>query len=387
MGRLCQRRWLLAELALLCLFLPAALGVAAQEVLTRGVDFSGIRLAVTAPEGDELPQLLEQYLGQMRDVSSYCTVEAMAEEEALSALERGGVVAVLRLPEDFARGVMRGDNPDVQVLVNGDQPLTALLTLWVGQSAADLLAAVQSGIYAVLDLWETAPPEGLSRQQAMTEINLRYISWTMNRQEMFHLSEISATGVLPVQKHYALCFLAYFSLALAPLFVRLYSGSGLRFQRRLRAAGRSAAGGYGAAVLASGAVLFPLLLMGLLLLAGEFSAALLPAAAAAALFAAIFASFCCLAAGGAAGCGVLAFLTALLSLALAGGILPPALLPPSLRHLSPVSPVSWMLNLWGRALGYELELSLLPLAATAAVLAVVGYRLFCRRLDGKEGET
>ena len=77
LGKLCRQRSLLAGLAFLCLFLPLTLGTAAQQVLSKGVDFSGIHLVITAPEGDALPQLLERYLGQMQDVRAYCTVEAM----------------------------------------------------------------------------------------------------------------------------------------------------------------------------------------------------------------------------------------------------------------------------------------------------------------------
>lgn len=386
MGRLCQQRWLLAELVLLCLFLPLILGTAAQQVLTQGVDFSGIRLAVTAPEGDELPQLLEQYMGQMQDVSRYCTVEAMEEDEALAALEAGTVTAVLKLPEQFAQGITGGTNPDVQVIVGGEQPLAALLALWVGQSATDLLAAVQAGIYAVLDLYEAAPPAGMTWDQAMMEINLKYISWMMGRQGMFRLSEVSAAGALPVKEHYGVCLLAYFALALAPLFARLYQGDWLRSQRRLRAAGRTGAGGYAASVLASWAVLLLLMIPGLALTAGRISLPLLGAAAVTALFAAVFASFCCLLTANTAGCGVLAFLVSLLSLALAGGILPPVLLPRAVQAAGAASPVSWLRNLAGRAMGYETPGGLWPLILVTAALMALSCCLYCLRLDGKGAE-
>lgn len=52
MGRLHRQLWLTAGLALLCLALPLGAGRAAQALLTRGVDFRGVTLAVTAPEGD-----------------------------------------------------------------------------------------------------------------------------------------------------------------------------------------------------------------------------------------------------------------------------------------------------------------------------------------------
>ena len=86
LGKFCRQRWLLAGLILLCVLLPLAAGQAAGRLLSRGVDFSGVTLAISAPEGDDTPALLEQYMGGMEDISQYCTVLAMEEEEALSAL-------------------------------------------------------------------------------------------------------------------------------------------------------------------------------------------------------------------------------------------------------------------------------------------------------------
>ena len=60
MGRLRRQLLLLAGLALLCALLPFLAGQCAQSALSQGVSFSGITLAVTAPEEDSTPQLLEK---------------------------------------------------------------------------------------------------------------------------------------------------------------------------------------------------------------------------------------------------------------------------------------------------------------------------------------
>ena len=387
LGKFCRQRWLLAGLILLCVLLPLAAGQAAGRLLSRGVDFSGVTLAISAPEGDDTPALLEQYMGGMEDISQYCTVLAMEEEEALSALRDGEVTAVLVLPEDFIRGVMRGENPDLRLIAAGDRPLESLLLLWVGQSAADILAAFQSGVYAVLDLYDQTPPPGLTRDQVVFDINLEYISLALGRESMFRQEEISATGVLPVPLHYALALLSYFALAAAPLFVPLYSGSWLRFQRRLRAAGRGYAPGCLSAAAVSGLALLLLLAPAMLLAGGENAAAVLAAAAGMSLFCALFGALCCLAAGSAAGCGTLAFLIALASLILAGGVLPPALLPGALRRLSWLSPVTWLMALAAWPMGYECA----PAAQILAVLgigaggmAAAALALYRRRADRQE---
>ena len=94
MGKLCQQRWLLAGLVLLCLLLPLGAGRAAEVLLSRGVNFAGVTLAITAPEGDGVPQLLEQFMGEMEDIAQYCNIVALEEGAALEALSRGAAEAV-----------------------------------------------------------------------------------------------------------------------------------------------------------------------------------------------------------------------------------------------------------------------------------------------------
>lgn len=386
LGRLCQQRWLLAGLALLCLLLPLGAGRAADVLLSRGVDFHGVTLAITAPEGDDVPQQLERFMGNMEDIAQYCRIVSMDEEGALAALERGEVTAVLALPENFIRGVMWGENPDLRLIVAADRPLESLLLLWVGQSASDILSAFQSGVYAVLDLYEEAPPPGLTRDQVVLDINLRYISLALDRTGMFRTEEISATRTLPVPLHYALALISYFALSAAPLFVPIYSGDWLRPQRRLRAAARSSAVGYWSGVLSETVFLLPLLLPALLLSGGGAPLPLTASALGMALYCSLFCSLCCLATRSAAGCGAVAFPISLASLALAGGIVPPVLLPRPVQKLSWLSPVTWLMELAAASMGLcQVSASTWTgLVLTGAGMAALALVLYRRRADSGE---
>lgn len=386
LNRLCQKRFRLAGLVLLCFLIPLGAGKAAGYLLSRGVDFKGVALAVTAPEGDDTPQLLERYMGHMEDIAQYCRITAMDREAAAAALKSGDVIAVLVLPEDFIQGVMWGENPDLRLIVAGDRPLESLLMLWVGQSACDILSAFQSGVYAVLDLYEQAQPPGLTRDRVVADINLRYIRLALDRESLFQVQEISATGTLPIFLHYALALLAYLALSAAPLFIPVYSGGWLWFQRRLRGAGRGVFTGYTSGVAAGTCALFLLLAPGLLIMGKSGIAALLAAALGMAVFCSIFCALCCLASGNAAGCGVIAFVVSLLSLALAGGIVPPVLLPEGVRQLSNLSPVTWMIRLAAWPMGYDMPLSAIAgLLLAGAGMIALSLMLYRRRIDQKEG--
>lgn len=382
--RLCRRLWLLAGLAALCAVLPALAGRAAEASLSGGAPFSGITLAVTAPEDDGLPRHLAQLLGGMADLSRYCRVEAMEREAALAGLAAGHVTAVLELPEDFIQGVQTGKNPDLKIIVDGDRPLESLLTLWVGQSAADLLAAVQSGIYAVLAEYDRAPPAGLSREQAVTEINIRYVQWTLNRQDLFREEKLLPTDTLPIALHYALSLLSFLFLSAAPAFAWICQEPWLSGLGRLRYARRSPlwglAAGWAACWLFASSSAF-LTLLALRLPAAE---ALGTAAVWAAFFAA-WASACALVTESAAACGGVSFLLALLFLALSGGIVPPVLLPEAMRPAVEMSPVAWMRALAARPLGYTaMDHPAGRLLAAAAALGLLSGWLYVRRTARRE---
>lgn len=374
LGKLCQQPLLLAGLAFLCLLLPVAAGSAAETVLSRGVSFSGITLAITAPEGDAVPQQLEQVLSGMRDVRQYCQVVAMDNHGAQEALARGEVTAVLVLPEDFVQGILNGTNPDVALLVNADAPLEALLTFWVGQSASDLLAAFQSGIYAVLELYTEQPPAGLTYDDVVMKINLRYISWMMNRQSLYQVQEIPVAGQLPVGLHYSLGLFAWFVLTLAPMLTPVYDAKWIRSQRRYRAVGRGGVLFYSGTAAACWAAEFVLMLVFLLTVVRGDPAAALMAALVCSLFCAAFGSVCCLLTPDTGSCGVVSFVAGLVFLVLSGGILPPVLMPAFLQPLMKLSPVAWLRDLLALPGGYEPESGIVAalLLASAGMLLAGG---------------
>lgn len=381
LGKLCQQRLLLAGVALLCFLLPLCIAPAAEAALSRGVAFSGIELAITGPEGDPVPGQLEQILPQMSDVSEYCRVSAMDYDEAVQRLKRGEVTAVLVLPENFVQGVMNGTNPDVELIVSGDRPLEALLTLWIGQSASDMLAAFQSGIYAVLELYTENPPAGLSHQDVVAKINLRYISWMMNRQEMFRIQTVSATEQLSVGLHYGLSLLIFLLLSMSPFFAPVYSGKWIAAQRRFRTVGRGSGMFYVSTLLGCWIVIFPLLLAAQLVIVGGSVFLSIAVCALCTLFCAAFASFCCLVTADTGSCGVLSFSGALVMLALSGGILPPVLMPEVLRKWIACSPVTWLRSLLAMPAGeYDVQPGMIGVVAGVCVLMIAaGALLYGRR--------
>lgn len=385
LGKLCRQSVLLAGLALLCLAAPVLLGNAVEESFSSGVEFEGITLALTCGEEDENLHLVRQFLNSMEDMSRYVTFLSMEQTQAMEALEKGEVTAVLHVPWDYVLGIMSGENPDIIVYVNEDQPLEGLLLYWVGQSAADLLASVQAGIYAVQDSHAVNPPENLPRWQMIEQINLVYITWTLNRQALFRTVPLSAAVSMPVSTHYQLSLLVWLLLSIAPVFCPLFDPKRLASRRRLRSLGYSEKSCYFSDFTACSLLLLVLAILPLVTLAGLAGMLL---AVVFALFCAGFGCLCCLLTGNSARCGGLSFLVSLAALALSGGIVPPVMLPQTLRNLQWLSPVTWLRDLAAAALGYECPIgSVALLLLCAAAMSAGCLLLYRRRMDKGEVDT
>ncbi len=382
LGRLRWRLLPLAGLVLVLALLPQRFGRRVESALTETAAMEELRLAVAAPEGDGTPELLEKLLGRMSDIREYCTFTAMGEEEARNALERGEVSAVLLLPENFIQAVQWGENPRVTLLVDETRrPLEALSTLWVGQSAMDLLTAVQTGIYAVLEVTGGA---GLDRDRVVEEINFLYAQSFLNRGGKFAREDMTPTGALPLARHYQLSLFAFLLLLLPVATAVWYQGAWPDSLGRLRRVGR----GWGCGFLS--ALLSAFLVMAVI---AGISAAVLGLAAGQALLCALvwgsfLASYCGLVAlltRSLAGCGTTSLLLAMASAFVAGGILPTALLPEGVAALGPLSPVSWLRDSMARSLGYGAEGNVWILPVAAVVCAVLSALLYRRRWEKEWG--
>ncbi|MBD5148029.1 MAG: hypothetical protein HDT19_04495 [Oscillibacter sp.] len=376
----------LAGLAALCAALPWLAGAGAEAALSQGSGFTGLSLVITSPEGEAVPESLAGYLAAMPEVGQYCQISAMEYGEALTALDEGRAAAVLALPGDFIPTVQRGEAAEVRLLVDSRRPLEGALALWVGQSAADLLAAVQTGVYTVLDAYDSTPPPGLDRDRAVMEINLQYVQWVLRRQGLFRQEVLSPTGVLPIAPHYQLSLLWFLVLSLAPLFAWNFQGEWLTCQRRLRWAGQSPLWGYGASLtvcgLGAAAAVFPVLS----LWAGGISGHAAWAALLGGIFFAAWAALCGTAGKTAAGCGGLSLLLSLGALVLSGGVVPPALLPQAVRRLTALSPITWLRSASAASMGYPAEGDGLFILTAAVLLGCTAAVLYKRRVREQEGK-
>ena len=241
---------------------------------------------------------------------------------------------------------------------------------------------MQSGIYGVLEVWQSGARGDLTWDGILTGVNLRYIGKTLNRQKLFTIEELSPTGVLPVEVHYGLSLLAFLGMSAAPFFCPLFRSSRLRSRRRYRALGYGEGFLLGADVLGVILAEWFLLLLPAAVICRSLPAAV-PGAAVMGCFCGLFACLCCLLTDSAAACSVLSLLTALAALIVSGGIVPPVLLPETLRSLGALSPITWLRTAGAWGMGADQGGNLLFCAIACLIMAGASFPLYKRKQ--KEG--
>ncbi|MBQ9166122.1 MAG: ABC transporter permease, partial [Oscillospiraceae bacterium] len=227
--RLRGQAGLLAVLMALAVLLSAGTGILLEQLFADHSGFTGMTIAVCGAEGeDDLTRRLVSAAALAADVDDYCTIRAVTEEEGRAALEEGRVSALLILPEGFLDSVLTGENKPVTLLTDGQQPLESWLIGELGQSVSRMLAAAQAGIYTVLEEYDRAGLEEPAREDLIWEVNLAYIGWVADRNDVYETITVSPTGSdLPAAEHYALTVLAYLPLLCSALVYPAFGGGEL----------------------------------------------------------------------------------------------------------------------------------------------------------------
>lgn len=365
--RLGRRLFLLAVIAAAFVMLAFPLTAGMQSLFARD-GYEGLTIAVVGQGGEG--EALASFAGNLADVAAYCRFTAAGEDEAMEQLARGEVTAVLVLPPHFVDSILTGENESAVLHLNPKRPAESLLTLYAGRCASDMLSAAQGGIYAVLDALDDA---GISRENAVYEINMEYIRFTMSRGNLYETETVNLSGAEPIGEHYVRSALAWLLTAAGTLFFPVLSTRQGAWRNRLKSAGCTGTQWALGALLP--VLLCEVLLAAVLCIAAESFA--VAGCLCCALYACGVGSLICILCPGEvwAGAGLFAFSTA--AAFLSGGIVPPMLLPRSLRDSALVHSFS----LLRRCLGGEASI---PLALTGAVLLVLSFLLLRRSFD-REG--
>ncbi len=143
--------------------------------------------------------------------SSFSFVE-MTEEEAMSALEKAEVCAVLVLPKEMISGIINSTNTPARLYLSGGNSLPSLLIAKYAEAGSRTLGSAQAGIYAASDLYrEYGITEHLS--DIYYDINTANLKYALSREAAFSTKTSSALDEFSFVDYYGctilLCLLLF----------------------------------------------------------------------------------------------------------------------------------------------------------------------------------
>lgn len=162
----------------------------------------------------------DSYLGvgvyalQNLDSSRYAVdFEQMDEESAEKALRAGEISGYVNIPDDFIKGILKGQNTPAQYYIRkGAANFGTIIISEIASTVSDLVTQSQTAIYSMQDVARAyGRKQGLSNKTKM--LNLMYIDYILNRTNMFE-SEVGGIADGLSLGGYYLCAVAVLMLML-----------------------------------------------------------------------------------------------------------------------------------------------------------------------------
>ncbi|MFR5634654.1 MAG: ABC transporter permease [Monoglobales bacterium] len=356
------------------------LGMAALLILAGAAAFFTGRLAygdkvserivvgVVLPEDDRLAGKAMSMAASLESVGSLCDFVTVDEKTAEDGLENGEFYAVMKIPEGLVESIMDGTNLPVRVVFPGKVSAEGRIFRELTEAGAVILGSAQAGIYAGDQVIRTAGEGmGLSpekRQEAVAcleqDLNERYLSYSLAREDCFFPRKVSATGDLDMVSYYGIsAFILVLLLMAVPV-----SGYLMPWNEAMKSQLTRAGIGGGKRVLARMAglgCLFVLAAVPVWLLYGLSEGSILTGNIAGNQLSALWRQLICVcfvcagaaalavflfeASGSLLGGMMLLFLTAAAQHFLAGGFLPLVFLPETVRRLAPFLPSGILMDI------------------------------------------
>ena len=191
---------------------------------------SPVRIGVVFPQGSKTMSQAISLVETMNSFSSVCEIKEMHDaDEALDALSRSELQAVMIFPKHFARDLVNGANTPAE-LITGDSPLPeTTLFREILQDGVVLIDSGESAIYAINDAWSSYQSDR-SFDDMNTEVTETFIMEVIQRGKVYQdhkLSRLSFAGMLQ------LGLLLLLPLLISLNFGFLYGKNDLSVERKL----------------------------------------------------------------------------------------------------------------------------------------------------------
>ncbi len=203
-------------------------GLSGALLFAKLQDYAGqqqkLTVAVAGETSDDYFQMGLKIFSETDNSRNTVQFVEMDEDEAIRALERQQVSAVLVIPKDFIASVMRGKNDKATLITGTSQAnLGMKLVREIADTVSVLLTESQTGIYTFSEFSLENGDQTYTNDEIM-QLNLRYFDLILPRDELYAVDTPDSAPSVSLAGYYvcAVCivFFLFMGMAGAPLFIQ-----------------------------------------------------------------------------------------------------------------------------------------------------------------------
>ncbi|MBR5420185.1 MAG: ABC transporter permease [Lachnospiraceae bacterium] len=341
---------------------------------------------VSREEDDRYINMAIDYVGGMESAALALDFEIMEEDEAMNALDKGKVIAIILLPEHVIEGILYGENYPVRILFSNESALASVFLTELTRSGMIMLSSAQASTYTAAELYyKNDHVQDLSK--AYDEIDMINFNYVLSREKLF-ISEDALPAFLSFVATGILLLLCFSHICYAPALKR----ENLPFYQLLFSRQISPLLYLAVKYLVNSLNCFFLLLLAFLILSGiefpldglelYFSGGAVLLLALTALLLTAFALLLQQLFSDAAAV-MLEIVFSIVMLFAGGAILPSAFLPSALLKIGRILPLPMLHSQWLSLISGGYEFSILPIGIYCICFFVMAYLVFILRKEAR----
>lgn len=167
---------------------------------------SNVSIGIVANNEDKYLKMGIDAIETLDTTSSYLTLVYYDDEEsAINDMKSETIMGYLLIPDDYVRSVLRGDNITATFVSNNSIiDMAPMIVNDVIDTVSDLVFESQVGIFAMEEFYDEYNVKGY--KQAISDINVKYISFVIDRSNMVKVTEIKEYKQNSLQGYFACVF-------------------------------------------------------------------------------------------------------------------------------------------------------------------------------------
>ncbi len=183
--------------------LAGTIAFSANKMLYGNRSVGSIQVGVAVPEDDRGAKWIMSMVSSLESVSSLCEFVYLDEEEGRRQMDKGEIYALMLIPDQLLEGIMNGTNQPVTIVFPEKAGLEASVFRELTDAGTEILKTAQAAIYGTDELLtELGKTSQIPKAEA--DLNQMYLKYALSRSVYFQTSQVSVSGDVTTEMFYGI---------------------------------------------------------------------------------------------------------------------------------------------------------------------------------------